>query len=94
MYLLAMTRDAPRWYRTQAAREWDQRDILDMEERTVGVLGMGPIGLEVARLCAEFGIRVIGMRRTPRGDEPCETGHWGGCTNCSRSSTISSSRSP
>jgi phosphoglycerate dehydrogenase-like enzyme len=73
MYLLAMTRDTPRWYRTQAAREWDQRDIQDMEERTVGVLGMGPIGLEIARLCAGFGMRVIGMRRTPHGDEPCET---------------------
>jgi D-2-hydroxyacid dehydrogenase (NADP+) len=73
MYLLAMTRDVPRFHRRQAARDWDQRDILDMEERTVGVIGMGPIGREVARLCAEFGMRVIGMRRTPRGDEPCET---------------------
>jgi phosphoglycerate dehydrogenase-like enzyme len=34
---------------------------------------MGPIGLEAARLCAEFGMRPIGMRRTVQGDEPCET---------------------
>ena len=41
--------------------------------RTLGVLGMGPIGMEVARLGAAFGMHVIAMRREPRGDEPCET---------------------
>ena len=34
---------------------------------------MGPIGLEVARLGAALRMRVIGVRRQPRGDEPCET---------------------
>jgi phosphoglycerate dehydrogenase-like enzyme len=73
MQLLALTRDAPRWAREQAAKQWNGRDVVDMEGRTVAIVGLGPIGLEVARLCAEFGMHPIGVRRFPRGDEPCET---------------------
>ena len=39
----------------------------------LGVVGLGPIGLEVARLGVALRMRTIGVRRTPRGDEPCET---------------------
>ena len=38
----------------------------------LGVVGLGPIGEAVARLGAALGMRVTGLRRTPRGDEPCE----------------------
>jgi len=39
----------------------------------MGIIGLGSIGSEVARLSQQFGMRVIGMRRSPQGDEPCET---------------------
>jgi D-2-hydroxyacid dehydrogenase (NADP+) len=73
MNLLALRRDLPRFLRHQARREWNVRDLGDVEGTTVGVLGMGPIGLEVARLAIEFGMHPIGLRRTVAGDEPCET---------------------
>lgn len=73
MSLLALRRDLPAFLRAQAAHTWQQRDVGDVEGLTVGVLGMGPIGLESARLASEFGMRVIGMRRRVAGDEPCET---------------------
>jgi D-2-hydroxyacid dehydrogenase (NADP+) len=73
MCLLAMRRDLPRFLSDQAARQWQPRDVGDIEGTTVGVLGMGPIGIESARLAGEFGMHVIGMRRTVAGDEPCET---------------------
>lgn len=73
MYLLAMSRNLPAFIDDQRRSRWDQRGVGDLEGRTVGVLGMGPIGREVARLAGEFGMRVVGMRRTVSGDEPCET---------------------
>lgn len=73
LMLLALRRDLPGFVRDQQARAWLTRDVGDVEGTTVGVLGMGPIGAESARLAAEFGMRVVGMRRTVTGDEPCET---------------------
>lgn len=73
MMLLALRRDLPSFLRSQAAHQWNQRDLDDIEGRTLSVLGMGPIGVESARLAGELGMDVIGMRRTVAGDEPCET---------------------
>lgn len=73
LYLLALSRDLPGWARDQAARRWSPRDVEDLAGRRLVVLGLGPIGLEVARLARALRMEVTGVRRTPRGDEPCET---------------------
>jgi phosphoglycerate dehydrogenase-like enzyme len=73
MGLLALARRLPTLLAQQREHRWQMHDLGDLEGRSVGVIGMGPIGLEAARLCAEFGMRPIGMRRTVQGDEPCET---------------------
>jgi D-2-hydroxyacid dehydrogenase (NADP+) len=71
--VLAMRRDLPATLRDQAAHVWNVHDVDDVEGTTVAVIGMGPIGLESARLLSELGMHTIGMRRTVVGDEPCET---------------------
>src|SRR4029453_17219756 len=73
LYVLALSRDLPGWQRDQAARRWHERDIENLEGRLLAVAGLGPSGLEVARLAKGFGMRVVGFRRPPRGDEPGET---------------------
>lgn len=73
MHVIALCRDARRFAVAQSKHEWPEREVSDVEGRTMGIIGLGSIGAEVARLAAHFGIRVIGMRRTPSGDEPCET---------------------
>lgn len=73
LYLLALSRDLPRWLDAQRRRAWEPHSFADLQGLVLGVVGLGPIGLEVARLGAAFGMRVVGARRTPRGDEPCET---------------------
>jgi phosphoglycerate dehydrogenase-like enzyme len=72
LYVLALSRDLRGWLREQAERRWSPRDVQDLSGQRLGVVGLGPIGLEVARLAQAFGMRVVGFRRTPRGDEPCE----------------------
>jgi len=73
MQVLSMCRNGRRWATAQTRHEWDAADIIDVEDRTMGVIGLGGIGTEVARLATHFGMRVIATRRTPTGDEPCET---------------------
>lgn len=73
LYLLAHSRDLRGWLRDQAEHAWRPRPIRDLQGLRLGVLGMGPIGLEVARLGQAFGMEALGFRRTPRGDEPCPT---------------------
>lgn len=73
MCLLALARDLPGFLADQQRHEWRPRPVGDLEGRTMGVLGMGPIGTEVARLGQHLGMDVIGMRRSVSGFEPCET---------------------
>jgi len=42
--------------------------------KTACVVGAGGIGLEVGRLCAALGMRVVGTRRQPPADAPLPTG--------------------
>lgn len=73
MYLLALSRDLPGWLEDQAARRWNPRSVVDLQGRRLLVVGLGPIGLAVARLGLAFGMQVTGFRRSPTGDEPCPT---------------------
>jgi phosphoglycerate dehydrogenase-like enzyme len=73
LYILALSRDLRGWIRDQERAIWNERHVVDLQGKLLGVVGVGHIGAEVARLGGAFGMRVIGLRRSPRGDEPCET---------------------
>ena len=73
MQLLALTRRLPDMIRNQSDRNWERFHGTDLVGRTVVIAGMGPIGIEVARLASAFGMRAIGLRRNVVGTEPCET---------------------
>lgn len=73
LYLLALSRDLAGFLDAQRRHAWEPRAVADLQGQVLGVVGLGPIGLEVARLGGAFGMRVIGLRRAARGDEPCET---------------------
>jgi glyoxylate/hydroxypyruvate reductase len=45
-----------------------------IEGKTACVVGAGGIGLEVGRLCAALGMRVVGTRRHPKSGEPLPSG--------------------
>jgi D-2-hydroxyacid dehydrogenase (NADP+) len=52
----------------QSKKEWNPAPFRETEllaGKTIGILGLGSVGSEVARVAAGFGMRVIGMRRTP-----------------------------
>ena len=73
LFMLALARDLPACLAAQRERRWSPERGEDLEGKVAAVVGLGPIGLEVARLAGALGMRVIGARRRPAGDEPCET---------------------
>ena len=64
--VFAGAKDLPRLQRLQRARDWAPRwTMQQVREQTVLVVGLGGIGLEVARLLSGVGARVTGVKRTP-----------------------------
>ena len=49
----------------QKRRQWVQRPAQPLAGRTLGILGLGEIGRDVAHIAAALGLRVIGTRRRP-----------------------------
>ena len=75
---IALARQLPAVLRHQAAHHWGQ-DVLEGSGRIrtlnglrMGVVGLGSIGLEVARVAACFGLRISAIRR--RVDQPAPEG--------------------
>jgi len=65
--ILVFTRRLHLALRDQLKRQWDRSRASGGEElqgKTLGVLGLGTIGAEIAQKAHAFGMRVIGMRRT------------------------------
>jgi phosphoglycerate dehydrogenase-like enzyme len=67
--IMMMQWDFPSLMRAQAAREWRREPKRPLAGLTVGVIGLGPIGLEVARRASAFGMNVIGVTRSGRAVE-------------------------
>jgi phosphoglycerate dehydrogenase-like enzyme len=50
----------------QKQRKWVQAPAQPLSGKTLGILGLGAIGQDVARIAAMLGMRVIGTRRRPQ----------------------------
>ena len=59
--LLALSRNIPQAYVSMRAKEWNRSKFTGNEvyKKTLGVLGLGKIGQEVAKRCRSFGMKVI-----------------------------------
>ncbi len=59
--LLALSRNIPQAYVSMKAKEWNRSKFTGNEvyKKTLGVLGLGKIGQEVAKRCRSFGMKVL-----------------------------------
>ncbi|RMF79480.1 MAG: D-2-hydroxyacid dehydrogenase [Chloroflexi bacterium] len=65
MAMLLFAKDFEYLQREKAARHWARYSAHELADFTVGILGLGKIGREVARLAKAFDMRVVGNRRNP-----------------------------
>lgn len=63
--ILAAEKQLPDAWLTEAPGEWrDKRQLGELRGKTVGLVGLGGIGLRVAELALAFGCEVVAARRT------------------------------
>lgn len=73
---IALFRKFDEAMRLQLAQRHDQDALMagppirTLRDRTLGVIGLGQIGGEIARLGAAFGMRVVAVRRRPEAPRP------------------------
>ncbi len=77
-FMLALARQLPQALLDQfGSRSWDFETLRPntriLSGDTVLIVGFGAIGERLSELLAPFGLEVIGLRRTVRGDEPIPT---------------------
>ena len=64
--MLACCRDLARMDRDIRAGTWEPLEGMQMFGKTLGIIGLGGIGAEVARIAKGMGMEVIAWNRTPR----------------------------
>lgn len=66
--ILALAYEIPRFLDLQSRQEWLAPDLYvprTLRGQTIGIVGYGSIGRELARLAAAFGMRVVAVKRDP-----------------------------
>jgi phosphoglycerate dehydrogenase-like enzyme len=68
LLMLMLNRSATRWFRAQQAHEWERFTHPELNGLTVGIVGLGNAGSDLALKANAFHMRVLGFRR--RSDIP------------------------
>jgi len=69
--MFAAARDIARMDHEVRAGVWTPQEGMQLQGKTLGVIGLGGIGREVARIGHGIGMEVIGYNRTAHADAPC-----------------------
>lgn len=56
----------------QRRKHWERFAATDLQGQTLVVVGVGRVGKEVARMAKTFGMRVVGVKRSPAGVSPAD----------------------
>jgi phosphoglycerate dehydrogenase-like enzyme len=70
MSLLQHAKGLDRLRRNKAARRWDESPVETLRGKTLCLVGTGSIGRAVAEKAGAFGMRVVGVKRSVKPDDP------------------------
>ncbi|MGD6833007.1 D-2-hydroxyacid dehydrogenase [Sutcliffiella halmapala] len=63
--MLALTRKIHTYVKNQQEKKWHHAHMnLEMHGKTIGIIGVGEIGKETAKIAKAFGMRVLGVRNS------------------------------
>ncbi len=65
-FMLMLAKNAPLGFKMMQTKNWQRYMVRTLRGKTVGIIGLGHIGREVARLAKAFGMRVIATRRSAK----------------------------
>ena len=65
-FMLMFVKQAPQCFQLKQEKQWKRLSPTTLRSKTVGILGLGSIGGEVARLAKTFGMRVLATRRSTK----------------------------
>ena len=69
LLMLALNRNLPANLKNQERKHWERWPTQLLYQKSIGILGVGTIGTELARICKSFGMIVHGLTTTGRENE-------------------------
>ncbi|WP_034743960.1 D-2-hydroxyacid dehydrogenase [Halalkalibacter wakoensis] len=67
--MLGLTRKIHAYVRNQQTKMWNHENMkLEIHEKTIGIIGVGSIGQETAKIAKAFGMKVLGTRHSGKPD--------------------------
>nr|WP_136251860.1 D-2-hydroxyacid dehydrogenase [Ningiella ruwaisensis] len=63
-YILYFERDIPFFLNTQSKRQWKQKSPSTLVGKTLGIMGLGSIGIELAKAAKAFGMSLAAITNT------------------------------
>ncbi|QOR66969.1 D-2-hydroxyacid dehydrogenase [Cytobacillus suaedae] len=68
--MLGLTRKIHSYVRNQTEKKWHHDNLkLEIHEKTIGIIGVGEIGKETAKIAKAFGMRVLGLRHSGKPEQ-------------------------
>ncbi len=68
-FMLSFVRSFHTFARQQMRKEWKRAELRELAGKTLGIIGLGEIGSEIAMKAKVFRMRVLAVKRTP-GEKP------------------------
>ncbi len=68
--MLGLTRKLHSYIRNQQSKTWHHANLRgEIHEKTIGIIGVGAIGKETAKLAKAFGMKVLGIRHSGKPED-------------------------
>ncbi|MBT1452510.1 D-2-hydroxyacid dehydrogenase [Glaciecola sp. XM2] len=65
-YILHFQRRIPDFLELQSRRQWHTLDVTTLEAKTLGIMGLGSIGMPLAHIAQSFGMHINAISRSSR----------------------------